>query len=85
MTGNVWIISARKTDGRYNKGKVVGKSMTYPYLSTMTFSSYKAALVEYQYQVAYQDVFTKKCCLEWFSASDLSKTKPTTKLSGGAL
>ena len=79
MKGNIWIVSSKKTDGRYNKGKIVGTRMYYPYLSVVTFSQFKSELIVDQYQVAYQDVFTEKFCLEWFAVDELSKDNPTTQ------
>ena len=73
MKGNVFILSSRKIDGRYNKGKIVGQRCHHPFLSSRTFESYKRELVCSEYQVAYQDVFTKKLMLEWFNEKELSK------------
>lgn len=73
LKNKVFIVSARKTDGRYNSGIIVGVKSAYPYLTVLTFSDFKRGLILSEYQVAYEDVFTKKCCLEWFHERDLSK------------
>ena len=72
----VWLLNSRKTDGRYNKGKIVGIEKAYHGLGFMTETQYLNDFELYQYKVAYVDVFTGKGCAEWVSPRDVSITKP---------
>lgn len=72
----VWMLDSRKTDGRYNRGKIVGIDMTYPYMGFQTESSYLAAFEISRYKVAYVDVVTGKGQTSWELERDLSKERP---------
>lgn len=74
MGNKVWILNSKKTDGRYNKGVIVGIEKEYPSLGFMTEAQY---FREYRYKVAYVDVFTKRAGAEWVYHTLISKTKPT--------
>lgn len=73
----VWILKDRKTDGRYNRGIVVGAEKDYQKLGFITESQYFRDFVEYRYKVAYVDVFTGRANAEWIYHTDISKTKPS--------
>ena len=72
----VWIISSKKTDGRYNKGKVKGIDLLYDGLGYMSETQYLRDFEEWRYKVAYVDVATNKACQEWIHYKELSVTKP---------
>lgn len=76
LKNKVWILNSKKTDGRYNKGVIVGIELDYPYLNYTSESQYFKDFKESRYKVAYVDVFTKRACCEWFRHDVLSKTKP---------
>lgn len=77
MGNKVWILNSKKTDGRYNKGVIVGIEKDYIKLGFMTESQYFRDFIEYRYKVAYVDVFTGRAIAEWIYHTNLSKTKPT--------
>lgn len=72
----VWIISSRKTDGRYNKGIVVGIEKLYDGLGYMSELQFFRDFEEWRYKVAYVDVFTSKACQDWVHYKELSLSKP---------
>ena len=72
----VWMTGSIKTDGGINVGKVVGIEHIYEGLGYMTEKQYLNDFVEYQYKVAYEDVFTKRAVSEWVHHTDVSFTKP---------
>lgn len=78
MGSNVWIShrSQRKTDGKYNRGKIVGIESTSDSLYFVSESDFYRGFEIYRYKVAYIDVFTGRGCSEWFSEMCLSKNKP---------
>ena len=76
MKQKVWIISSRKTDGRYNRGTIVGVELNYYGLGYLTEAQFIRDHGHARYKVAYIDVFTTRACSEWFSECDLIKEKP---------
>ena len=76
MGGIVWILSSKKTDGLYNKGKIVGVELNYYGLGYMTERQYLNDFGHPRYKVAYVDCFTNRACSEWLCESDLQKNKP---------
>lgn len=72
----VWLLDSKKTDGRYNKGKVVGIEFSYPYLSFLTEREYLAAFCNPVYKVAFVDCFTGRGNTEWSGEANLQKEKP---------
>lgn len=74
----VWILQ-QKTDGRYNKGVVVGIEKIYEGFGYLTEKQYFSDFVPYRYKVAYVDVFTKKACCEWVHHSDVTDKNPQVK------
>ena len=76
MKSKVWLLNSKKTDGRYNKGVVVGIELSYDGLGYMTERQYLSEFKEYRYKVAYVDVCTGRACTEWLHHTDVSKTKP---------
>jgi hypothetical protein len=81
LSGNVWILSSKKTDGRYNKGKIVGYRSGHGCLGFFNLRQFMDAIKIEEYQVAYQDCFTQRYCIEFFRPNELSKTNPTERLS----
>ena len=76
MNKKVWITKDRKTDGEYNKGKVVGIKKIYEGLGFYTESQYLNGFIEYEYLVAFVDTSTKRGYAEWVYYEDLSLKKP---------
>ena len=76
MNKKVWDIGNRKTDGRYNCGKIVGIKKIYEGLGYVTERQYLSDFVEYEYLFAYVDCFTGMALAEWLHYSKLSTTKP---------
>jgi hypothetical protein len=80
MSNKVWIISSRKTDGRYNQGIIVGVEAVSDHIfypdEKSFFNSFKD---QFKYKVAYVDCVTGKAVTQWIYEDDLSKTKPESK------
>lgn len=76
INNKVWILSSQKTDGRYNKGVVIGLEKTYEFLGYVSESQFIRDHKLTRAKVAFVDVSTKKGCAEWFSLRELSKYKP---------
>ena len=76
MGQSVWILSSKKTDGRYNKGNIVGIELSYYGLGYLTEKQYLDDFSHPKYKVAYVDCFTNKGCSVWVHEDDLSKEKP---------
>lgn len=77
MNKKVWLLNSKKTDGRYNKGVIVGIDKIYEGLGYMTERQYQQDFVVYKYKVAYVDVYTNKACNEWVHHSYVSTIDPT--------
>lgn len=76
MNSKVYILSSKKTDGRYNKGKVVGVELSYYGLGYLTETQYLNDFENPKYKVAYVDCFTNKACCQWYAEEELQKDKP---------
>jgi hypothetical protein len=76
MGSKVYITSSKKTDGRYNKGKIVGVELSYFGLGYLTETQYFNDFDHPRYKVAYVDCFTNKACCHWYSEEELQKEKP---------
>lgn len=72
----VWILSSRKTDGRYNRGQIVGTEKMYNLFGFRSEAQYFRDFKPYRYKVAYVDCFTGKACCEWIHYSNVSVNKP---------
>lgn len=69
----VKIISNRKTDGRYNSGRIIGIEKYNPEFVFGYFSlkHFYESFTGTKYKVAYQDCFTNRFCQEWFCEDEL--------------
>ena len=76
MNKKVWIISSKKTDGRYNKGIVVGIEKFYDGFGYISESQFFRDFKDWRYKIAYVDVATNKACQEWVHYTELSTAKP---------
>ena len=76
MGAMVWVISSRKTDGRYNKAKIVGVELNYYGLGFMTERQYLNDFAHPRYKVAYVDCCTGRACSEWVGEHEIQKKKP---------
>lgn len=76
LGSKVYILSNRKTDGRYNRGVVVGVILNNYNLYSITEKHFIDSFGDPVYKVAYVDVFTKKCMTENVCEEELSKEKP---------
>lgn len=72
----VWF--GKKTDGRYNVGKVVSIDVAYIGLYAITEKQFFDGLEATRFKVAYIDCVTKKACLEWLTKADLLGEKPVS-------
>ncbi len=73
----LYILSSKKTDGRYNQGTIVGVSLDNSY--SFGYFSYKQFLDSFKYidyKVAYQDCSTERFCVDIVPERCLSKTIP---------
>jgi len=71
----VKILEGQKTDGRFNKGKIVGLQFhqNAAYLGYRTEAEYLARFTVPEYKVAYVDCVTDRAHTEWFQEKDLEK------------
>lgn len=78
MGSKVWLSgkSHRKTNGKYNQGKIVGVEANNYSLYFVGSADFFSGFNSYRYKVAYIDVCTGKGCAEWFHEDSLSKNKP---------
>ena len=78
INSKVWIShkAQRKTDGRYNQGKVVGVEANNNALYFVGSYDFYRGFDSFRYKVAYIDVCTGKGISEWFNEEYLSKSKP---------
>lgn len=72
----VWITSGRKTDGRYNRGIIVGIEKTYHGLGYLTEKQYLSSFELSRYKVAYVDVVTGHGVSEWLLCDEVSDKNP---------
>lgn len=77
MGSKLWILSSKKTDGRYNQGKVVGVELLNHAMYFVGKSDFFGGFTIARYKVAYIDCFTGKGRAEWFNENDLQRDKPT--------
>jgi hypothetical protein len=73
----VWILSSKKSDGRYNQGKVVGIENTNDNLYFVNKTHFYKGFLPRRYKVAYIDLVTKRGFSEWFSYNDVVITAPS--------
>ena len=73
----VWILSSKKSDGRYNQGKVVGIENTNDSLYFVNKTHFYKGFLPCRYKVAYIDLVTKRGLSEWFSCDDVVITDPS--------
>jgi len=78
LNKKVWLTNSKKTDGRYNQGKIVGVEQSNDCLYFVSKADFYSNFEPYRYKVAYIDCFTGKGCAEWVHHNDVSTTNPTT-------
>ena len=78
MNSKVWIShkGERKTDGRYNQGKIVGVQAINDGLCFAGKAEFFAGFNSFRYKVAYIDVCTERGVSKWFNEGCISKSKP---------
>ena len=76
MGSMVWHVSGRKSDGRYNRAKIVGIELSYYGLGYLTERQYLNDFAHPRYKIAYVDCVTNKASSEWVMESDIQKNKP---------
>ena len=76
MNNKVYILSSRKIDGRYNRGKIVGVELSYYGLGYLTENQYFNDFEHPRYKVAYVDCFTNKASCQWYSEEEIQKENP---------
>ena len=78
MNSKIWIShkSERKTDGRYNQGKIVGVEANNDGLYFVGKADFFRGFDSFRYKVAYIDVCTGKGVSKWLNEDYLSKSKP---------
>lgn len=76
MSGKVWILSSKKMDGRFNRGKIVGVELSYYGLGFISQEQFFRDFDHPRYKVAYVDCVTGRACSEWFLESDLQREQP---------
>lgn len=69
----VTILSGKKTDGRMNKGIIIGIDMQENghFLGYSTPSEFFSRFTRPRYRVAYIDCVTNRACTEWFQAEEV--------------
>ena len=77
MNSKVWLLNSKKTDGRYNQGKIVGIEKSNDCLYFVSKTDFFNNFETDRYKVAYIDCFTGKGCAEWVRHDDVSTTDPT--------
>lgn len=73
----VWILH-KKTDGTYNKGKIVGIKSSYPFLGFMTERDFLSDIQVVEYQVAYI-TGNGKGYIEWYLTTEITDVNPEVK------
>jgi len=80
MNQAVGILSSKKTDGRYNRGTIVGIELQHDgSLWCMTQKDFVSQFKQARYKVAFTDVFTTRSSAEWFQEHELCIPKDLPK------
>lgn len=74
----VWILH-KKTDGTYNKGKIVGIKSVYPFLGFKSEKDFLSDIQVTEYQVAYVNGFNGKGYIDWYLVKEITDVDPHAK------
>ena len=77
LNQTVKILASKKTDGRYNFGKIIGIEKYNPnfIFGYVDLKHFYNSLEGTRYKVAYQDCFTNRFCQDWYCEKELEKLK----------
>lgn len=74
LGATVTILASEKSDGRFNKGKIIGIEATTDnlYLGYVSKKEFLSRFTVFRYKLAYIDCFTKRAGTDWFSEAEIS-------------